>query len=112
MLRRSFLVGLALGFAAGILSLATGALIVVLVAPAFLWGSRERGGPIGCGGLLVGAGAGMIGVLLAAQAGCRSDPTCSSSTPLEGFLLLGAGLVGLGMIVVVLGMLRHGRRHR
>ncbi len=111
MLRRSFLIGLVLGLITGALSLETGTLVIVLVAPAFVWGAREGGRPIGCAGLLAGAGAGVVGVLAFAEARCAADPTCTMSTPLTGFYLLGAVLAVVGVGWTIVAATRLGSRH-
>lgn len=112
MLLRSFLVGLVLGLISGALALEAGVFIVVLVVPTFLWGAQERGTPVGCAGLLVGAGTGMVALLAWSQLRCAADPSCHLSTPLEGFYLMGGVLALLGLLLLGVGVARRGRGGR
>lgn len=110
MLRRSLLIGLVLGLITGALSLEAGTLIVLLVVPAFVWGAREDGRPVGCAGLLAGAGAGVVAILALAEARCAADPTCTMSTPLTGFYVLGAVLAVIGVGLAIVSAARRGPR--
>ncbi len=112
----SWLLGIAFGFFVGGAALEAGVLALLLLAPAAVWSWREKARPLGLGGLLIGAGAGMAGLLALANSRCAasnvSGPNYFSecvAPDVTAYLVVAAALTLVGASVSVVGVMR-GRR--
>jgi hypothetical protein len=112
----SWLLGIALGLIAGGAVLEAGVLALLLLVPASVWAAREKGRPIGAGGLIIGLGGGMAGLLALANARCAasnvSGPNYFSqcvAPDITPYLVVAAVLVVVGAGVSLLGVVRQRR---
>jgi hypothetical protein len=110
----AWLLGVALGIIAGGATLEAGVLALLLIVPALVWGARERARPSGLGGLLVGFGIGVGGLIALADARCAASngtdangvtTACVSPDP-TGYLVVAALIVGVGLVVTLLAVVR------
>lgn len=109
----SWLLGIALGLIAGGAMLVAGVLALLLLVPAVVWAAREKARPLGLGGLILGLGAGMVGLFALANARCAasnvSEPNYGSgctAPDLTPFLIVAAALVAIGAGVSLAGLVR------
>ena len=112
----SWLLGIALGLIAGGVVLEAGVLALLLLVPAIVWAAREKGRPLGAGGLIIGLGGGMAGLLALANARCAasnvSGPNYISecvAPDITPYLAVSAVLVVVGAGVSLLGLVRQRR---
>ncbi len=108
-----WLLGIVLGLIAGVASLETGVLVLLLLVPAIAWALRERARPLGLGGLIIGLGAGMAALLALANARCAasnvSDANYSSgcvAPDITPFLVVATALVVIGAAVTLIALIR------
>jgi hypothetical protein len=109
----SWLLGIAFGLFAGGAALEAGVLALLLLAPAVVWSWREKARPMGLGGLLIGAGAGMAGLLALADARCAaqnvSGPNYVSecvAPDVTPYLVVAAALALVGAGVSLIALIR------
>lgn len=112
----SWLLGIALGLIAGGAVLEAGVLALLLLVPACVWAAREKGRPLGAGGLVIGLGGGMGGLLVLANARCAasnvSGPNYFSecvAPDISPYLVVAALLVVVGACVSLAGVIRRQR---
>ena len=113
----SWLLGIALGLITGGAAFEAGVLALLLLVPASVWAAREKGRPLGAGGLILGLGGGMAGLLALANARCAasnvSGPNYFSACvapDITPYLVVAAVLVVVGAGVSLFGLVRQRRR--
>lgn len=112
----SWLLGIVLGLIAGGAVLEAGVLALLLLVPAFVWAAREKGRPLGAGGLVIGLGAGIAGLLALASARCAAfnvsgpnDQSGCVAPDVTPYLVIAVVLVGAGAAVSLVGLVQHRR---
>ncbi len=95
----SWLLGAALGGFVGGLGLEIGTLVVLLLLPALVWAARERGRPLGLGGVFVGIGVAVAALIAWSDARCDADPSCHLAYDPAPWFVFAAVLVATGAVV-------------
>ncbi len=110
----SWLLGIALGMIAGGAVLEAGVLALLLLVPAGVWAAREKGRPLGAGGLVIGLGGGMAGLLALANARCAAENVSGPNyfsecvmPDITRYLVVALALVIVGVGVSLAGLIRH-----
>ena len=101
---RSWLLGLLVGAVAGVAIVEGGVLGLLVVLLLAIWGGGRPHPALAIGGLLVGAGAGIVALTLRAQAAC--DPASCVAPDLALWFAFFSGLIVLGLALTVIGLRR------